>query len=165
MAPFSPFPSAHPRGKNCGGTEKYRLLHPPSYSPLDSAPHAPGTEHGYKLSCFYAGRIKNMKSSLLQLNMVGARLSRAAPGRSGPLLLLVLFFASLLAGSFASECGLHTLFLAGLQVKGVALDLLDNVFLLHLALEATQSILEGFALLKPNFCQTDTPPNSSGWTE
>jgi hypothetical protein len=36
---------------------------------------------------------------------------------------------------------------------------------LHLALETAQSILEGFTLLKSNFCQTDTPPNPSGWTE
>jgi hypothetical protein len=47
----------------------------------------------------------------------------------------------------------------------VALDLLDNVFLLHLALETTKSVLEGFTLLEPYFCQTDTPPNPSGWTE
>ena len=47
----------------------------------------------------------------------------------------------------------------------MALNLLDYVFLLHLAFEAAQSILEGFTLLKPNFCQIYTPPNSSGWTE
>ena len=33
----------------------------------------------------YAGRMMSM-NSLLQLEMVGARSSRAAPGRSGPLL-------------------------------------------------------------------------------
>jgi hypothetical protein len=74
-------------------------------------------------------------SPLLQLNMVGARSSRAAPGRSGSSCLLVLLFTRLLARPLASQRGLHTLFLAGLQVKGVALDLLDDVFLLHLALE------------------------------
>jgi|SRR5208282_1969121 hypothetical protein len=100
----------------------------------------------------------------------GPDLSRAAPGRSGPflrliLVLLVLLFTRFLASSFASESGFDTLFLAGLQVKGVALNLLDNVFLLHLALETSQSVLEGLALLKSYFCQTDTPPNSSGWTE
>jgi hypothetical protein len=36
---------------------------------------------------------------------------------------------------------------------------------LHLALETAQSVLEGLALLKSYFCQTDTPPNPSGWTE
>jgi hypothetical protein len=107
--------------------------------------------------------------SLLQLEEVGARSSRAAPGRSGPFLRylpsLILLFTRFLASTLASESGLDTLFLAGLQVKGVALDLLDNVFLLHLALEAAQGVLEGFTLLKSYFCQTDTPPNPSGWTE
>jgi hypothetical protein len=36
---------------------------------------------------------------------------------------------------------------------------------LYLALKAAQSILEGFPLLKPYFCQTHTPPDSSGRTE
>ena len=47
----------------------------------------------------------------------------------------------------------------------MALYLLDNIFLLHLALEAAQSILEGFALLKSYVCQPYTPPDSSRWTE
>jgi hypothetical protein len=42
MAPFSPFPRAHPRGKNCGGRRKYRLSTSPLVLPLDSARHAPG---------------------------------------------------------------------------------------------------------------------------
>jgi hypothetical protein len=70
---------------------------------------------------------------------------------------LILFFACFLASSLASERGLDALFLAGLQVKGVALDLLDNIFLLHLPLETAQSVLEGFALLKSHFCQLTHP--------
>ena len=54
---------------------------------------------------------------------------------------LILFFACLFATAFASKRFLHTLLLAWLQVKGVTLDLLDNVFLLHFTLKATQSIL------------------------
>jgi hypothetical protein len=34
----------------------------------------------------------------------------------------------------------------------VTLDLLDNVFGLHLALETAQRILKGFAFLHSNFC-------------
>jgi hypothetical protein len=49
---------------------------------------------------------------------------------------LILFLAGLFAGPLTGQRGLHALFFAGLQVKGVSLDLLDNVFLLHLALEA-----------------------------
>ena len=40
----------------------------------------------------------------------------------------------------------------------MTLDLLDDVFLLHLALEAPQRILEGLTLLKSDFCQTDNTP-------
>jgi hypothetical protein len=80
-------------------------------------------------------------NSLLQLNKVGAGLSRAAPGRSGPSLPLILFFACLFSGALTSERSFYTLFFAGLQVEGVALDLLDNVFLLHLAFEAAKGVL------------------------
>ena len=73
------------------------------------------------------------------------------------MLQLVLFLARFLASSLASQRSLHALFLARFQVKGVALNLLDNVFLLHLALESAQSVLEGFALLKPDFCQRQHP--------
>ena len=78
---------------------------------------------------------------------------------------LVLLLANLLASALASERRFHTFLLTGLQVKGVALDFFDNVFLLHFALEAAQSIFEGLALLQSNFRQTDTPPNPSGGTE
>jgi len=95
----------------------------------------------------------------------GGQIEQSRPGRERPFNSSILFLARLLAGPFPSQRGLHALFLAGFQVEGVALNLLDNVFLLYLALEAAQSILEGFPLLKPYFCQTDTPPNSSRRTE
>jgi hypothetical protein len=47
----------------------------------------------------------------------------------------ILLFANLFAGPLASKRGLHALFLTGFQVKGVTLDFLDDVFLLHFALE------------------------------
>ena len=78
MAPFSPFPRAHPRGKNCGGTPKKQVLYSPSYNPLDSARHAPRRGRGYELCCLYAGRMMSMKS-LLQLEMVGARFEQGRP--------------------------------------------------------------------------------------
>jgi hypothetical protein len=101
----------------------------------------------------------------MQLNVVGARIEQSRSGKERPFPALVLFFACLLSRALPSQRSLYPLFLAGLQVEGVSLDLLDNVFLLHLAFETAQSILEGFALLKPNFCQIYTPPDSSGWTE
>jgi hypothetical protein len=41
----------------------------------------------------------------------------------------------------------------------VALDLLDDVLRLHLALETAQGILKGLAFLHTNLCHLDTPPN------
>ncbi len=73
----------------------------------------------------------------------------------------ILFFTSFLAAAFACQCFLDTLFLARLQVKGVALYLLDNVFLLHLTLETPQRVLEGLTLLKSYLRQLTTPPNPS----
>ena len=99
---------------------------------------------------------------------MGARWSRAAPGGGRPFTALtpsILLFANFLASALASQRGFYTFLLTGLEVKGVALDLLNNIFLLHLALEAAQGVLEGFTLLQSNFRQTDTPPNPSGRTE
>jgi hypothetical protein len=112
----------------------------------------------------------------MQLRLVGA--NRAGAHRDGTTLYclvltpsnqtsetLVLFLANFLTSPLASERGLYTFFLTGFQVKGVALDLFNDVFLLHLALEAAQSVLERFTLLQPNFRQTDTPPDPSSRTE
>lgn len=40
----------------------------------------------------------------------------------------------------------------------MTLDLLDDVFLLHLALETSESVLEGLALLKSYFRQLNYTP-------
>ena len=66
---------------------------------------------------------------------------------------LVLLFTNLLAVALACECFLHAFLFAWFQVKGVALDLFDNVFRLHLTLETTESILQRLAFLNTNFCQ------------
>ncbi len=71
---------------------------------------------------------------------------------------LVLLFACFLPAALAGQCFFHPLLLAWLQVKGVTLDLLDDVFLLHFALKATQRIFEGFSLLKSDFCQLNYTP-------
>lgn len=104
-------------------------------------------------------------NSLLQLEMVGVQIEQGRPGRERPFAASILFFTCFLASPLARESSLYAFLLAWLQVEGVALNLLDNVFLLYLALEAAQSVLEGFSLLQSYFCQTDTPPNPSGWTE
>ena len=67
--------------------------------------------------------------------------------------LLVLLLADLLAIALACQRFLNSLLFTGLQVKRMALHFLDNVFGLHLTLEATQGILKGFAFLYSNLCQ------------
>ena len=47
--------------------------------------------------------------------------------------------SALFAVALAGEGFLGSALLAGLQVEGVTLNLLDDVFLLHLALEAPES--------------------------
>jgi hypothetical protein len=73
---------------------------------------------------------------------------------------LVLFLADLLAIALTSERFFHALLLTWLQVKRVALNFLDNVFGLHLALETPQGILKGFAFLNSNLCHGNTPPTT-----
>src|ERR1700732_232595 len=95
--------------------------------------------------------------------LVGAKQSRAAPGWRRPFELisiasLILLLTRLLTGTLASQCGLDALFFARFQVKGVTLDLLDNVFLLHLALETAQSVFEGLTLLQSYFGQKRYTP-------
>ena len=89
MAPFSPFRGYHPRGKNCGGTPKKQVVNNSPYlQPLDSARHAPRRKRGYKLSCFYAGRMMSIKSRL-QLEMVGGQIKQSRPGKERPLVAFV----------------------------------------------------------------------------
>ena len=49
---------------------------------------------------------------------------------------LILLLADLLAIALARERFFHAFLFTGLQIKRVTLDFLDNVFRLHLALEA-----------------------------
>ena len=83
---------------------------------------------------------------------------RRAAFNSGPTVTLILLFASFFPAALTRQSFLYTLFLAGFQIKGVALDLLYDVFLLHLALEATQSILKRLTFLNPDFRQTSYTP-------
>src|SRR3982075_3650483 len=92
--------------------------------------------------------------------------NRAGPPRDGgaPSSLIslapsILLLTRLLTGTLASQCGLHAFFFARLQVKGVTLDFLNNVFLLHLALETAQRVFEGLPLLQSYFGQKQHTPN------
>ena len=74
-------------------------------------------------------------------------------------MLLVLLLARLFPATLACQSFLGPLFLARFQVERMALHFLDDVFLLHFALETTQCIFQAFTLLDPNFRQSKTPPN------
>jgi len=80
------------------------------------------------------------------------------PREEAALSCLILFLAGFLARPFPGQRGFDALLLARLQIEGVSLDLFDDVLLLHFALEAAKSVLEGFALLQPNFGQTRYTP-------
>jgi hypothetical protein len=86
-------------------------------------------------------------------------MERPLPGEKRPLLGLFLFFPRFFAAAFACQGFLGAPFFAGLQVEGVPLDLLDDVFLLHFALETAQGIFQRLALLYSDFRQTEYTPN------
>ena len=72
----------------------------------------------------------------------------------------VVVLSGLLAGSFSSQGLLDPALFAWLQVKGMSFDFFDDVFLLDLALETAESVLERLSFLKSHFSQTTNTPIS-----
>jgi hypothetical protein len=68
-------------------------------------------------------------------------------------LMLILLLTDFLAIALACQRFFYAFLLTWFQIKRVTLDFLDNVFGLHLAFEASQGILKGFAFLYSNLCQ------------
>jgi hypothetical protein len=77
-------------------------------------------------------------------------------------LVLVQFPALLFTTTLTRECLLRPAFVARLQIERVLLDILDDIFLLHLALEAAEGALNGFAFLDFNFSHAVSTPLASG---
>ena len=77
-----------------------------------------------------------------------------------PSIRLVVVLSGLLAGSFSSQGLLDPALFAWLQVKGMSFDFFDDVFLLDLALETAESVLERLSFLKSHFSQTTNTPIS-----
>ena len=72
---------------------------------------------------------------------------------------LIRFPPLLLAQSLPRKRFLGPALLAGFHVEAVLLDFLDDVFLLHLALETPQGIFQGFTLLDDDFSHfINSPP-------
>lgn len=82
----------------------------------------------------------------------GLILGSAAPSRAAKRR-LVRFPALLLTQSLPRKRFFCPALLAGFHVEAVLLYFLDDVFLLHFALEAAQCIFQRFTLLDDYFCQ------------
>ena len=77
----------------------------------------------------------------------------------GPPLKLVRFPPLLLAQSLPRKRFFRPALLAGFHIEAMFLDFLDDVFLLHLALETPQGIFQGFTLLDDDFSHCfNSPP-------
>ena len=75
------------------------------------------------------------------------------------LVLLDWFSSNLFAAALAGKRLFDAFLLARFQVEGVFFNFLNDVFLLNLALEAPQRILDGLAILKSNFRHSIHPPS------
>jgi hypothetical protein len=73
--------------------------------------------------------------------------------RSACWLVLFDFPATFLPVPFARQRLLDPQFLTWLQIEGMTLDLFNDVFLLHLPLEAPEGVFQGFTVLESHFSQ------------
>lgn len=92
----------------------------------------------------YTRKAKTQCDESLRVPKIGrdSKMERATTWERRPLTTrLVLLFPGFLPATLARQGFFHALLLARLQIKGVSLDLLDDVFLLYFALETAQCIL------------------------
>ena len=74
-----------------------------------------------------------------------------------PILLFLDHPTDFFAAAFSSKCLLDAFLFTRLQIKGVFLDFLDDVFLLDFSLETAQSVFDRFTILNSNFRQLVHP--------
>ena len=98
------------------------------YIPLGSAHHA------------QAAWLTAIKLQRLRATSNQDKEKQGPPLERRPTVLLVLLFTSLFATALARQRFFHTLLFARLEVEGMSLDLLDDVLLLDLTLEASQGV-------------------------
>ena len=93
--------------------------------------------------------LQSTHRKLLSWNSIARHLgsSDRAPARG----LLLRFAPQLLSVPLSSQRLLGPTLVTRLQIERVLLDVLDDVFLLNLALEATEGALDGFAFLNLDF--------------
>src|ERR1019366_8009980 len=135
MAPLCPWCAHHTQGRRWRRANT-GCVHPPSNFPWTrpATPLERSVDTAIPTKC----RISDEYSSNPSCNSLRWGPDGAGSPRDGATLImpLVLLLANLLARTLASQRSLNAFLFTGFQVKGVALDLFDNVFLLHLALEA-----------------------------
>ena len=68
------------------------------------------------------------------------------------------FPATLFPVSLPGKSSLDPFFFSWLQVERMPLDLFNDVFLLHLPLEAAEGVFQRFPLLEPYFSQLNNTP-------
>ena len=71
---------------------------------------------------------------------------------------LILLTPLLLPETFTREGFLCATLFTGLHIVTVLFDLFNDVFRLHLSLEAPESIFQRFTLLNYDFCHAYSPP-------
>jgi hypothetical protein len=109
-----------------------------------------------RISLGPAGTKLQQKPKHLCLRGPDSRKCGAEPQRKGR---LVRFAPLLLAQSLPRKRFFGPALFAGFHVEAVLLYFLDDVFLLHLALEAAQGIFQRFTLLNDDFCHCiNSPP-------
>jgi hypothetical protein len=75
---------------------------------------------------------------------------------------LVQFPALLFSAAFTSEGLFRPALVTRFQIERVLLDILDDIFLLHLPLETAQGAFDGFAFLDFYFSQALSTPSPAG---
>src|SRR5271155_554287 len=76
---------------------------------------------------------------------------------------LILLFSCFLTIPLARQRFFYATALARLQVKGVTLHFLNDVFLLNLALKTAQCIFKRLAFLHANLCQMNHTSKHPNW--
>src|SRR5580704_15098449 len=88
-------------------------------------------------------------------NLPFRRCFRKTQGPDCVLLRLVLLASLLLAQTLARQRLFRAPLFTGLHVEAMLLNFLDNILLLHLALETTQSVFKGLTFLNDDFSHAE----------
>ena len=98
--------------------------------------------------------IHAVEDLVLELHRVAPSVPQRGLPRWGSLVLapvLLCVASHFLAVAFARQCLFGTTLVSGLQIKGVLLDIFDDIFLLHLPFEPPKSTFDRLAVLNLNF--------------